>query len=320
MSTRTNPPGGSAYLTWNGITCKQRDDWDVEDKSTRFKTMSNTLGQLDERTADILTLIKFQPIAFASSIAALFAALVPYYDPANQLGAWIFPGTDLPAVIQQKDGKSITFPAAAITKMPALTFAPDKPLFGACELTALLAAGAIPGAAASHDTVATSAYTEPALNAADQLYDRYSLTLGTGGGALVVDTDKDGIVFTPSAKLGASKPAMSTTQNYRIEEIAGTIEFTPRNIDVDTFYSTFFPQQGANVALGAPINAIGQQLVIAGSAAGKAKLTIPMVTPSPGGGPQFSNKADKLRIKKVKLDAVLNYNSGWQPLFTLGTV
>jgi hypothetical protein len=255
---------------------------------------------------------------FLSTLIAQLGLHVPYVDPAL-VGTVIFPSSDLPFVVQTKDGKSITYSKAAVLKQADVTFHPAKPLLGPVDFGLLVATGAAMGDASSFDVEAASAYTEPSETLGTEYYDTYTLTFGTGGGAITIRPDKDGIVLKPVIEMNPISPAMEPTRNYRIKKVTGTVEFRPIDMDCDTFYQNFAALSGTKAAiLGGPITGTGAQLVIqsatGGVASGKLKCVIPMVSRSKGG---IEASITNPRVQKVTLQIEQTYSAGaWQPLLT----
>jgi hypothetical protein len=312
--SRTVYPAGGAYGTWNSATIQSREDWMVTDDPATFETTSNTRGKLLDRIGDLEGKLTLTPKAFSSGLTTLLGKLLPYKDPGDTtygIGKTIFPATDLPFVIAQKDGKTVTYPAAAVSKMPALTFHTAKPLLGSMEFTLLTS-----DQKNLTDSGAWASYTEPAVDPGTEVFDRYTLTLDPAGTPVSFTADDDGIVVTPVVTLQKIKPAMRTTSNYRVSSIGCQIEFTPLDMDVDTFYSTYFPPVSAG--LGGAVTAAGKVLHILGSATGNLKLIFNNVAPLKPGGPQWSNS--KPRQKKVTLGAYQGYSSGLTAIWSITTV
>jgi len=321
MSQQIYPAGG-AYGAFNSQTIRSAEDWKIEDDLQLFPVNSVTRGKLEDRVKNLMGKLTCTPRVFLPTLIAQLGLFVPYLDPAA-VGTTIFPGTDLPFVVQTKDGKSITYSKAAITKMPEIILHPAKRLLGNTEFSLLVATGAAIGASASYDAEAASSYTEPAETLGNEYYDMYSMTFGTGGAAITLVADKDGISIKPVIKVEEIQPGMEPTRNYRITDVTCSVEFRPLTMDCDTFYGTFaqLSATGAPV-LGGPISSNGAQLVISSSTggvgSGKLKITLPMVSRSKG-GIEASNKNP--RIAKVTLEAQQTYSAGaWQPLLSIAAL
>lgn len=383
MSNITSFRGGPGYLVWNGITWKLRTDWKVTNPDQFVESPSATGVGMTKIVSDKLGKISAVPKIFKASLAAQIAALFPYTTNTTT-GGLMRPSSDLPAVIHARNGGTSnlgltgTAYAAFLSKMPAVTFAPDKPLVDAMELTYLQALGSNVGDAASLFGTANATYTEPQFAPSDELYDRYTLGLGVtalAGGAttngastvsvtstagllvgqaisgtgipaattvasitdgthlvlsanatatgsslalttvgLPIVADKDGIKFTPVATPEWIKPAQEPTRDARLVKVAATLEFRPHNMDVDDFYSIYFPETVQQ--LGESFEQLGYPANITGAKSGGLNLLMPTVTRAKS-GQEFSTKTP--RQDKVVLDVIDTYSGGaWQPLFTFG--
>lgn len=313
-------PAGAAHATWNSLTLNLSKEFKITTDPKLFKVGSATLGEdHDSRVGDMLSMISAQPKLFGTGLAGQLAKYWPYTNPATQLGSLIYPGTNKPFVVKFKDQNILTYVAGEITKMAPLVFASDKPLLGGdVEWTMLNDDTAAVGAAGSHVVQSSAAYTEPDWDPTDEVFDRYSITFDPDGTPIVIETDKDGATFTPVVGLEAVKPAMKATTNFRVTALTALLEFRPLNMDVDDFYNTFFPAEGAGVTLGGSVRATGKGCVIEGSDTGKARLTVPLLARASAAALAANNKEP--RWDRVQLQAMQTYNAGWQPLFTLDTV
>lgn len=178
--SRTTYPAGSGYAAWNSLTLNFREPWKVEEELSLFKVPSATLGDdHDSRIGDLMAKITGTPKVFGTSLSGQLAAWFPWTNPKTQLGTQVFPASDLPFVVNLRDGKIITYSGAALTKMPVMSLAPNKPLIGPVEWTALVATGAKVGDTAALSAVSSGSYTEPQWDPTDELFDTYTLSLGT---------------------------------------------------------------------------------------------------------------------------------------------
>lgn len=307
--------GGPAYLTWNGLTIQMADDWKAETEIITTPQKTNLQGKIGEREEYSITRITFKPLAFAGDLQALFDALIPYTP--DDIGTRIFPDSDVPAVIQTKSGRSITYSASAITKMPTVTFAPNKDLFGEVELTCLRKNNTAATDAAAHVADASSAYTEPDLDPLDIVSSTYALALGNSSPLNAIETDENGIVFEPTMATKERATNNDGLLNYQITEVAASVKFTPVNIDSSTFNDTLLKADGSTAGRGKFLAARGLELTVTGAAAGDPLLTIPNAV-CPKGGLQFNGDG---RLSEVTLQAQRTSSAGaLQDLFTLSTV
>jgi hypothetical protein len=386
MSNRIIYPAGGAFGTWNSITLESPEDWMVVDEPKTFKPASNTRGALTENIQDFFGKVSIKPKVFSSGMVAFLQKMLPYRDIGGAVGKGksIFPASDLSFVIQQLDGNAITYPAAAVTKMPDLLFHSSKPLINsAVEFTLLAAANLKLTDANAYAVVAANAYTEPGFDPATEVYDLYTPGIGlngtatsgattsgsstitvastagiavgqgiTGTGipasttvATVTDSthlvlsanasatntgltltlapvtfvpDDSGILFKPTVTLEAVKPCNSTTYNWRVKDLSATIEFTPLDLDVDTFYARYFPPTRVGLGQAMTGGSAGLPFQIVGSGSGKLSFGFGNVAPVKPGGPGFDEKS---RQKKITLGVYPAYSGGtFGTLFSIGTV
>ena len=96
------------------------------------------------------------PTFLGVSVGASTGALVIGTRPHNVAG-----GSDVAAVIWTPDGRSYSFPHAAITKHPDIHLGLDKALFGPIEMTAILATGKAMGSSGAFYTLTASGAADP---------------------------------------------------------------------------------------------------------------------------------------------------------------
>src|SRR5271165_280599 len=128
---------GPAIITWNGKSFYSKAGIKAGFKRETFKVATDFDGQIDERAKTQLTEITFHPDGQISTLAKYF----PY--SVGQIGSSVFGATPLPLVIQTKfggasnTGQTITYPRAALTKLPPLRLKPTDTLFGDMTFTCL---------------------------------------------------------------------------------------------------------------------------------------------------------------------------------------
>jgi hypothetical protein len=309
MSSRINFPGGPAYFSFNGLAAQMEDHWSVTSEPTQFAVTTNLQGKVDLREEDTIAKLSARLLGIWGDYASLYP-----YQP-SMLGQLIFPATDQTLAIQTAAGESITFAAAALSKMPTLQFAGNKTLFGPAEWTMLRRMDEPSTTAGAMYTLAASTYTEPALN--PQLVLTSAATLSFGS-LTNIETEEDGVTFTPTVKLSPRKTSLNGICNYMITEVGATVEFTPEGLTESDLYNSLHPLQGASTGRGTSLAGIGGTLTVTSLAAGGPTLTLPLAAPTKS-SLRFDPKTG--RVGRVTLQAMRANTSGvLQALFTLGTV
>src|ERR1043166_4603455 len=190
--------GGPAYLTWNSATIQMEDDWKTDDEIKTFEVNTNLQGKVDSREDEVSSKLDFQALGFWANVLQLVT-----YQPGDR-GKLIFPSTHLPAAVQAADGKSVTYSAAAITKMPQVVFSAMKQLLGRAELTCLRKNNTAGSNASAFDVVANSPYAVPALDPANIIIEPWTCAWGSTSPFSSMETE-DGIIFEPVVDLQPTK-------------------------------------------------------------------------------------------------------------------
>ena len=301
-------PGGPAYFTYNGYQLQMEAAWQVANDPTQFKVATNLQGDVDWREDDTLAKLSAKPLGIWGNYAALFP-----YQP-SMLGQLVFPSPDKTLVIQTAAGESITFAAAALTKMPTLQFAGNKTLFGNAEWTMLRRMDEASTTAGAMYTLAASAYTEPVLY--PQLILTAAATLNFGS-LPPIETDEDGVTFTPTVTLTPRKTSTGGIVNYMITAVGATVEFTPEGLTESDLYNNLHPLQGTGTGGGASLAGMGGALTVTSVTSGGPVLNIPLAAPTKS-SLRFDPKTG--RVGRVTLQALRANSSGvLESLFTLGT-
>lgn len=129
--SRTSILRGPAVVQFNGATFHTAGDIEVDLSLETFDIPTSVHGIVDRRVRERLVRVRFTPAGEWESLSILW----PY--ATKNLGDSIFGAVDVPLVIQTRDGKTITFRAAAITSMPDIRLSATNTLIGQVELTCL---------------------------------------------------------------------------------------------------------------------------------------------------------------------------------------
>ena len=309
--SRTSYPAGPAFLTAGGITIEMAEDWKSHSQIMKADMKTNLHGIVGSSEEHVITKITGKPIAMSGNLADLIAFLVPYTP--DMIGQLVMPDSDSPAIIQTRDGKSITYAASCISKMPEVNLAANVDIFGDFELTCLRAVGADPTSAADVAHVQPSAFAAPSLDPLTRIRSPYTVAWGSTAPFDAIETSKAGVKFSPSVKLSPVEPDLTRLINFRIESVDASVKFTPLNLDSDDFYN-FVQLASASAGVGKILGARGQQLVVRSTKVGDPMLTIPLAVPDEG-PLGFDTKS---RVGEVTLQAYRKSVAGvLQSLFTL---
>jgi hypothetical protein len=278
---RSSFSGGPAFLTWNGVTIQLTADWKAETEIKTKDRSTNLRGRVGAWEDYSLTKITARPVVTSANLATLITKLFPYKP--SMVGQLIFPGTDLPAVIQTKDGRSITFAAAALTKMPDVTFAPGEDLFGDFELTCLIENEADASSDDTHAVEASSTYTEPSFDPLTIIAARYTFAWGETAPFDDIETDEKGVSLKPSVTFEELQTQRDGLLNMRIKEVTSELSFLPVNLDSEDFWDLIKPQ-GSSAGRGKPMGSRGLAFTATplGSGAGRPSLSVPLAVPTKG--------------------------------------
>ncbi|MGO8678052.1 MAG: hypothetical protein ACLQVX_19590 [Limisphaerales bacterium] len=155
------------------------------------------------------------------SVGSATGALGIGTRPHNPAGA-----ADTPAVIWSPDGRSYSFPRAAVTKHPDLHLGIDKPLFGPVEIACILATGASLGAAGALYTLIPGGVSDPGGQQSGTDYQRGAWTgvwgtvAGFGGGSAGLPVEaEDQWVITSDIKY-SPLPVQTLVRAYKLDSVA----------------------------------------------------------------------------------------------------
>jgi len=291
---RTSFSGGPAYGIFDALTLQMREDWEAQHEIKTIDEMSNLQGKVGEREDYSTSIIRATPIAFTSSLASVFAKLFKFGGKVGiveglKVGKLLFPGTDLPFVIQTSNGgtddlgQSITFSAAALQQPPELTFGANLPLFGQAEWIGLRKNNTAASDAAAHVAVADSTYTEPAFSPTNINNTTYTMSWGSSGAPFTgIECDENGVKVKVTYSWQELQTWTDGLIQFRLTDVQVEVTFTPINFDAANFHNTFLLADGAAAGRGKLMASRGQLLTIAGASAGDPLLVLPACVPVTG--------------------------------------
>ena len=242
--TRSQIIRGPAKIIYGGITYWTPDDITLEIDPGLEDVKSSMFGpRLDALVVNPKVTVTFTPHMFTDTgpatpaIGTVMAALVPPIFTNGYYGtAYIGAGSELPLVIWASSGEQVTLLNAVITKPPSITFAADKPLFGAVTVTGICATTAgdiILGAANSIYNEATGA-SDPGLAAQGvptYLQRRYKAVLGSQTGFTEMFGEEGWTVdFNPSWK---ERTIQGLTVDYELTGMEVMVKGVPTGPTMD---------------------------------------------------------------------------------------
>ena len=156
--TRASLITGPAKLYRGSAGIFTTDDIVISQEVGTADDVSALHGKLGEFLVDRVYRIAFTPYPNWDQIASLYPAHVT--TPA--IGTRLFGSADTPLTIwSPTQADKLVIEASALTKVPDITLAPDKPLFGAAEFTGLIKSGVELGAGGEHLAYTASGVADP---------------------------------------------------------------------------------------------------------------------------------------------------------------
>ena len=250
---------------FNSGTFYSKGDIKVSVDQETFEIMCSVYGSVDERVKDVMVKVSFEPVGEWEFLSVLW----PY--GATVVGASVFTGTDKPLVIQSVDGKTYTFSAAAVTKMPTITASAIKTLIGEVEFSCLRTNNTAWTGAKSIVTIASNAFSDVSFIPTNVLTQAYSLAWGSSPWASF--ESKDGVVVDFSLSLNPIETDSEGIVDYRFEKLGVTAKLTPLGV-TDANIASALIIQGTGAGRGRSLGYAGigaaasADLVITGAASG----------------------------------------------------
>lgn len=233
------------------------------------------LGKIDNRDKEAYDEITITPSGLLTT--AIAAVLFPYTNPT--MGAGIFTGTDVPAVVHGNDSSLDTHPSAAVVQMPQMIFHPVKTLLGQMKLLCLRStttgvvnpwstANSLRTFANTGGTFIDAAYANTSAITQD-----YTLTWGAVTGFAGLDF-YDGLTFEPKIDFVDDNVAAYGLFNKRIKSVGGILRGIPIGV-TRAMIDTQLKIQGTGAVRGASGYAKGFSVTVTG-ADGLIYLTFPI--------------------------------------------
>lgn len=286
--------GGPGRVVFGAASFYSRDaiDWPLKPKYD--DDAIDGLGKIDKIKTDFQPEVSFTPDGRWN--AATIAALWPHLTAA--IGADIYGvSADVPLVIHGADTSLGTIKAAAVTKMPDLTFSPTKPLVDKVTFTGVVGNGLDPASSESYVAHATSGGTfgDPAFVASLLKRQAYTAAWGSVTGFTAIYT-QDGFKLSFELELDeeAGKVDGIGIITRKIVGVRAMVSFVPIGPTVAQVL-TALRVQGSGNGIGTRLSANAAQFQITG-ADGVHYATIPAANIESGG---FRFGAKVLRQNEV---------------------
>lgn len=238
--------GSNVFHTTNGFS--------AELVKERFEIDTDTEGVLDHRMRDRRVELAYTPAGKLS--AAFLTALHPHQTPV--IGASLFGAADVAAYAHSKAGKKLTLHSAAIVRCPDLFLGATKKLFGPATIAAITKSGADPEDAGSLYTIATTAYTEPALASADVKTEVFAAAWGSILASIIAN---DGWTITTELGIEYHTPSDFGTLDAILTSVGVMAKCRPMNLSEDDIWDAMVVQNDADAAIGSSLRS-GSDLVI----------------------------------------------------------
>ena len=306
---------GPAIITWNGKSYYSKAGIKAEFKRDTFKIETDFDGQIDERAKTQLTEISFQPDGQISNLNKYF----PY--SVAQIGSSIFGATALPLVIQTKfggasnTGQTITYPRAALSKLPQLRLKPTDTLFGEMTFTCLGAPSVQPTTTTAWQTIADAAFADTTFDETAIITDTYTAAYGSSPYNAI------------GSMAGFEIDIAMATENILaddfgivdmiLKQLTATAKFAPSSLTEAQLYTLLANQNSGYVYPGQSLAKNNTNLVITGSgnAAHTLTVTINNAGPKQAG---FMYSTGKHRFDAIEFTSKRTWASGVaNALFTL---
>lgn len=130
---RSTVISGPGIVTFDGRDYVTEGDIEVVTRIDTNPIVTSAYGPVDHRVKNVVSTITFTPIGTLNNIVGLFP-----YQPFL-IGSSIFGGLDRDVQVRSlvSGQGGIYLKSAAVTQCPTLTFSTQKPLLGACTITAI---------------------------------------------------------------------------------------------------------------------------------------------------------------------------------------
>jgi hypothetical protein len=302
--TRSSILRGPAVIIFGGSTFYAKDDIQLDMSLGTFDVVTSMHGKVDERVSSRFSKIRFTPAGEWEALSVLW----PY--GSSNIGDSVFGGTDVPLVIQTRDGKRLTFSAAAVTQMPDIDLSAGRTLIGPVEITAIGADNTDWTGATSLVAVSSIAFSDTTFASANIKTQPYTAAWG-GSSPWSSFVSMDGFKVNFDLSLADVETDSDGLVDKTISNLGVRCRCRPMGITEAQLISALGLQSTGN-SRGRSLNAGSNSLVITGTGVSVTLAGAQMK----GGGMQFGPQTP--RIGEVEFVATRTFSSGVaNALFTL---
>jgi hypothetical protein len=298
---------GPAIITWNGKSFYSKAGIKAEFKRDTFKIETDFDGTIDERAKTQRTEITFQPDGQISTLSKYF----PY--SVAQIGSSIFGTTPLPLVIQTKfggasnTGQTITYPRAALSKLPQLRLKPTDTLFGEMTFTCLGVPSVQPTGASAWQAIADAAFGDTSFDETAIITDSYTASYGSSPYNAI------GSMAGFEVDITAETETITADDwgivDMILKSLTATAKFAPSNLTEAQLYTLLANQGSGYVYPGQSLSKSNTNLIIAGSGNGAHTLTVTINNAGPKQA-GFMYSTGKHRFDAVEFTSKRTWTSG----------
>ncbi|MDB6022615.1 MAG: hypothetical protein JWQ04_2472 [Pedosphaera sp.] len=270
---------GPAIIIWNGKSFYSKAGIKAEFKRETFKIETDFDGEIDERMKTQMTEVSLQPDGQISNLIKYF----PY--AVGDVGKSIFGATALPLVIQTKfggasnTGQTITYPRAALSKLPQLRLKTTDTLFGDMTFTCLGVPTVQPTGASAWQAIADAAFADASFDETAIITDSYSAAFGSSPyntmGSMA------GFVVDIVAGLETITADDFGIVDMILKSLTATAKFAPSNLTEAQLYTLLANQGSGYVYPGQSLAKNNTDLIIAGSGNAAHTLTVTIKNAGP---------------------------------------
>jgi len=216
---------GPAAVIFDGYTYYSQAGVSSVLRRESSNIQSDMHGQIDERHKSQRQEISFVPVGELEQMSKYF----PY--AVADIGKSIFGATNKPVVIHTyADGKTVTFPRAAITKLPSLHLGPNKTPFDTMTITAIGKRVTQQTDSAWWKTIASVAFSDTGFDDTKIITDVYNAALGARSTPYDAMGAIEGFKFDVNLGLKDVMDDGTGLHDIILQSMTGQVSFAPNNL------------------------------------------------------------------------------------------